>query len=361
MKFDLIYEMATDKPDDRRAVQTVYRQALEQILLAEELDYSTVWEVEHHFLREFSHSPAPEVFLAAVAQATSKIRIGHGCVLLPHAFNHPIRVAERIATLDIISDGRVEFGTARSSEYELAGFEISLGETRAMWQEAISIIPKMWHDGDFSYEGRFLSIPPRQVTPKPIQDPHPPMWMACTSPESWRIAGLNGLGVLGFSYVASVDELKNNLNAYREALKTAEPAGDFINSKVAIATQVYCTDDNEQALEEAYDACAWTVLNNFKLLAPKTSEGGWQSLAPEVAQMMVAIEAGARDMYEMMNERNAIIVGSPEKCIEKVQMFADLGADHIICQTQMHGMAHERIMSSIDLFGRKVIPAFSDS
>ena len=118
MKFDLLYELQMPKPHDVDSEYRCYHEALEQIVLADRLGYDTVWEVEHHFLTEFAHSSAPEVFLAAVSQRTKNIRLGHGVTLLPHKFNHPIRVAERVAALDLISDGRVEFGTGRSSGFE---------------------------------------------------------------------------------------------------------------------------------------------------------------------------------------------------------------------------------------------------
>src|SRR5512139_1566171 len=149
MKFDLLYELQVPKPHDERSEWRCYQEALEQIELADRLGFDTVWAVEHHFLSEFAHSSAPEVFLTAAAARTKKIRIGHGVVLLPSKFNHPIRVAERVAALDLISNGRVEFGTGRSSQYEQAGFEIDTDLSREMWQESLSIIPRMWTEDPF--------------------------------------------------------------------------------------------------------------------------------------------------------------------------------------------------------------------
>src|SRR5215472_16555651 len=144
MKFDLLYELQMPKPHDARSEYRCYHEALEQIVLADRLGFDTVWEVEHHFLTEFAHSSAPEVFLAAVAQRTERIRIGHGVVQIPYKFNHPVRVAERIAVLDIMSDGRVEFGTGRSTPFEQAGFEIDVEESRAMFEESLELIPRLW-------------------------------------------------------------------------------------------------------------------------------------------------------------------------------------------------------------------------
>src|SRR5262249_20542160 len=192
MKFDLLYELQMPKPHDARSEWRCYHEALEQIVRADELGYDTVWEVEHHFLTEFAHSSAPEVFLAAVSQRTRRIRLGHGVTLLPHRFNHPIRVAERVAALDLLSNGRVEFGTGRSSQFEQAGFEIDTAESRDMWQESLEIIPRMWTESPFEYAGKYVRIPARDVIPKPVQKPHPPIWAAATSPPTWELAGRDG-------------------------------------------------------------------------------------------------------------------------------------------------------------------------
>jgi len=182
MKFDLLYELQMPKPHDASSEQRCVQQALEQIALADRLGFDTVWAVEHHFLTEFAHCSAPEVLLAAASQRTERIRLGHGVVLLPYKFNHPIRVAERIATLDIVSNGRVEFGTGRSSQFEQAGFDIDFQASRDMWQESLEMIPRMWTEDPFEHRGRFITVPPRSIVPKPVQRPHPPIWMAATSP-----------------------------------------------------------------------------------------------------------------------------------------------------------------------------------
>ena len=208
MKFDLLYELQMPKPHDERSEYRCYHEALEQIELADRLGFDTVWEVEHHFLTEFAHSSAPEVFLAAVVAAHQahphRPRRRAAAVT---SSTIPIRVAERVAALDLLSDGRVEFGTGRSSQYEQAGFEIDTEQSRDMWQESLEIIPRMWTEDPFEYHGRFVTIPPRSILPKPLQKPHPPIWMAATSPQSWEIAGRNGIGILGLTIFVSVPQL----------------------------------------------------------------------------------------------------------------------------------------------------------
>lgn len=355
MKVDLLYELALDDPSDREAEHRMFHECLEQIELADRVGFDTVWEVEHHFLTEFSHSSAPEVFLSAVAQRTKNIRIGHGVVLLPFPFNHPIRVAERIATLDHLSNGRLEFGTGRSSEFEQGGFEISPQESRAMWQEAVRIIPRMWTESPFSYEGRFFNIPERNVVPKPYQDPHPPMWMACTSPESWRLAGENGLGALGFSYVASFPEFADNIAIYKEAIKDAEPAGKFVNDRVAAFTMVLCGDDLEETRRLGFEACTWYTAESYKILLAKSAAGGWKQLSNN--PFMQAVLEQPEKAYELMIEHNSIVVGDVEECIRKIEAYQEnLEIDHLLCLTQMRGVPHEKVMRSIELFGQHIIP-----
>ena len=182
MKFGLLYEM--EMPAEMGASEyDIFWQAVEQVKLAEQVGFDYVWAVEHHFLEGFSHSSAPEIFLATVAQHTRTIKIGHGVCLLPIPFNHPARIAERTATLDIYTNGRLQVGTGRSiTMEELGGFNISPDDSKPMWDEAVHEIPKMWTQHEYEgHEGTYFTMPPRVVVPKPLQKPHPPMWMACTN------------------------------------------------------------------------------------------------------------------------------------------------------------------------------------
>src|SRR5258708_7443039 len=175
----------------------VFQQVIAQVVEAERVGFSNFWSVEHHFLSEFAYSSAPEVLYGALSQRTSKIRIGHGVRLLPFPYNHPIRVAEMGATVDLLCDGRMEFGTGRSvSRDELEGFGINPSETRALWEEALDVVVGAWTNEVFSWEGKYFKIPPREILPKPLQKPPPPLWCASTGPEPHEIAGRKGLGLL---------------------------------------------------------------------------------------------------------------------------------------------------------------------
>src|SRR5213082_964972 len=201
MKFGIFYELSVPRPWERESERQVYANALEQVRLADELGFDYVWAVEHHFLEEYSHCSAPDLFLTACAMQTKRIRVGHGIVACVPEYQSPIRVAERAAVLDILSGGRVELGTGRSATWtELGGFRANADDTKKTWDEFVRVIPKMWTQERFSWEGRAFSMPERNVLPKPLQQPHPPMWVAVTSPGTELDAGERGLGALGLNF-----------------------------------------------------------------------------------------------------------------------------------------------------------------
>src|SRR5436190_7358980 len=200
MKFSLFFEMQIAGATREKEVR-IFHDCIQQALLAEELGYHCIWEVEHHGLYEYSHSSAPEVFLSFVAARTRRIRLGHGVTLLPGRYNHPLRIAERIATLDILSGGRVNWGTGKSSSrVEQVAFETNPAELHAQWLEALEMIPRMWSSDVFEHAGRFFKVPPTQVIPKPLQQPHPPIFAACSKPDSAALVGKLGLGALNFAF-----------------------------------------------------------------------------------------------------------------------------------------------------------------
>ena len=376
MKFDLLYELQMPKPHDERSEYRCYHEALEQIELADRLGYDTVWEVEHHFLTEFAHSSAPEVFLSAVSQRTRRIRIGHGVVLLPHKFNHPIKVAERVAALDIISDGRVEFGTGRSSQYEQAGFGIDFRESRDMMQESLEMIPRMWTEDPFEYQGKFVSVPSRSIHPKPLQKPHPPIWMAATSPEGWEIAGRNGIGILGLTIFVRLPQLADRVKAYRNALKQAKPVGKFVNDRVGAFTIVHCAETKEEAIANGgADAAINYLLYAFRVLGGFADPSGkgmqrdyseleiqstpYRDLIAKEYPIILKMQSN-QCTFEDLDEEDMVIVGDVDHCIRKVERYKKAGLDHFISLMQADRIPHAKVMRSIELFAKEVMPRFRD-
>jgi alkanesulfonate monooxygenase SsuD/methylene tetrahydromethanopterin reductase-like flavin-dependent oxidoreductase (luciferase family) len=216
MKFALFYEIPVARPWTPGKEHAAIKNTVEQAVLGDQMGFHSFWTVEHHFLEEFSHCSNPEILYGAVAARTKDLRIGYGVRLLPKPYNHPVRTAESVATLDLLSDGRVEFGTGRSStRAELEGFGIDPHETREQWQEALGHIVGCWTHDVYEFQGKHWSMPPRRVLPKPLQDPHPPIWGATSSPEGHRAIGQQGIGLCSFTVGVPPEDLAERLELYR--------------------------------------------------------------------------------------------------------------------------------------------------
>ncbi len=244
MRLSLAYEMQRPTVDDHAVIE----ETIQQCVLADQVGFDTLWFVEHHFLTSFSMSPCPEVLFGALSRLTKRIRLGFGVVILP--YHHPVRVAERVAMVDHMSGGRVEFGTGRSAPYEQTGMGLDPRNTRAMWEESLRMIPKIWEDGLFSWEGQFWNVPPREVRPKPYQKPHPAIWVAALQPATYQLAAELGIGVMALS-VASPSFLAPHIKAYKERVRQAKPVGKFINDQWLSTTMAVCGSDGKAAREIA--------------------------------------------------------------------------------------------------------------
>src|ERR671930_364033 len=256
MRFGIFYEHQLPRPWEDGAEEKLLADALEQVELADRVGFHSVWEVEHHFLEEYSHSSAPEVFLAAASQRTQRIRLGHGIVQLPPGFNHPARVAERIATLDLISGGRVDFGTGESSsEAELGGFRIDPAEKRAMWEERLRVTLRCLTEVPFTgHAGRHVTMPPRNVVPKPKQRPHPPVWVACSRRDTILTAARKGIGALSFSFVEP-EAAKEWADEYYRLIASEEcvPGGFAVNPNIAVVLPFMCHRNEQTAIDRGID------------------------------------------------------------------------------------------------------------
>jgi alkanesulfonate monooxygenase SsuD/methylene tetrahydromethanopterin reductase-like flavin-dependent oxidoreductase (luciferase family) len=357
MKFGLIYEICRPDPDWATEADT-YRQALEQCVVAEEVGFDHVWAVEHHFLENYSLSAAPDVFLSAVAQRTERIRIGHGVRLLPPPFNHPARSASSAAVLDILSDGRLEFGVGRSiTEQELGGFGIDPGDSRPMLEEVLPEIVKMWTNHTYpGHSGVHFSMPPRVVQPKPLQSPHPPLWMACTQPSSFELAADFGAGALAFG-LGLPGDLAEAVRVYKA--RVANPrrqAGVFVNDNIAAAGMMFCANDDEKARSMGGAAQLWYAANAAALFAPWAAreEPGYEYYH-QLAKDPSLFEAAA--LRQRLDD-GLSLVGTPDKVSEGVRRYEDLGIDQLICIVQVGRVTHADICDSLRLFGDQVIPRF---
>jgi natural product biosynthesis luciferase-like monooxygenase protein len=357
MKAGLIYEIESIAPHAAGHEARVYRETMAQIELADRLGFDSVWTVEHHFLNEFSYCSAPEVFLACVSQRTERIRIGHGVVVLP--FNHPVRVAERIAVLDIMSNGRVEFGTGRATTMdELRGFGVPPEETRPRWAEAIEAIPRMWREEQFSMRGRYWTVdPPVSVIPKPIQKPHPPLWVASTNPETFVLAGERGLGVLCFTLGVELPEVRKRIQLYRDAIRSARPVGLAINNQVSMNIMGLIGDDVRETEEIAREALLWYVRKGFELVssvaAAASTDDSYRYL--KTASRFDPSQI-TRDYYQFLKDNDLVAVGGAAEALRVARRYRELGADQVLFFLQYGAIPHERIMRAIELIAREVLP-----
>jgi alkanesulfonate monooxygenase SsuD/methylene tetrahydromethanopterin reductase-like flavin-dependent oxidoreductase (luciferase family) len=357
MKFGMLYEMETPRPWNALSEYNVYWQALAQIELADRIGVDYVWEVEHHFLEEYSHSSAPEVFYGAVSQRTKNIRIAHGVRLLPFKFNHPIKVAEQAAVLDIMSNGRMDLGTGRSTTVqELDGFSVDYERTRQEVREALEVIVKAWTDEILEFDGKLLKIPPRRVVPKPIQKPHPPMWMACVAPDSYEIAGDRGLGVLSFSL--NFELVQKSMEAYRTAFaKRSDQVPKVPNEQFGGLIICHVAENKE---EEAIglEGARWFMHHVAKLFEPLTVKNKLYSY--EYLRNLMNLDLDPKDVPDsQLKQHHMVVVGDWEEVCRKLEVFQKSGIDQVIMFKQAGHIPHQNIMKSLRLFGKHVLPHFN--
>ncbi len=383
MKLALQYEMQRPTLDDH----LVLKETMEQCILADEVGFDYLWFVEHHFLTGFSASPCQDLVFAALSQRTKQIRLGLGVVILP--YHHPNRVAERVAMLDHLSEGRVDFGTGRSAPYELTGMGIDPRDSRDMWEESLTMIPKIWESDWFSWEGRFWNVPSRQILPKPYQKPHPPIWVAALQPATYDIAAEKGIGVLAFGSSAPAS-LEPYVRAYREKIRHSNPVGAFVNNQWANSTLGICLEDNKEARElgaqslknffgpdrpyvqgqrdiyarllEQWGGVPDHLKQNFSRYV-ETVEG---EEAPEDVLDFSGGEAIAHKVWndldaDTLSDRGVVIAGDPDSCIEALKKHEAIGIDQMMIMMQTETIPHDKVMKSIELFGKYVIPEFKKS
>jgi len=350
MKFGLFYEHQLPRPWHDGDELKLFQNALDQVELADRLGFDHVWEVEHHFLEEYAHSSAPEVFLGACSQRTKNIRLGHGITLMPPAYNHPARVAERIATLDLVSNGRVEWGTGESAALlELGGFGILVPEKRGMWREAVEQCANMMVMDPYpGYDGKYFSMPCRNVVPKPVQKPHPPLWVACSNRETIKLAARLGIGALTFAFV-DPEEAKQWVDEYYRIFREeCVPIGHAVNPNIAMVTGFSVHPDEEEARRRGEDGFRFFgfALGHHYIFGEHT---------PGRTNVWDAFEA-ARPFLPQGGPNRGI--GTPAQLRAHLQGFADAGVDQVAFIQQGGRNRHDHICEALELFAREVMPEF---
>lgn len=359
MKFGVFYELQLPKPWKPGDEAKLFHEALDQVVLADRLGYDYAWEVEHHFLDEYSHSSAPEVFLAAAAARTSKIRLGHGIRQVIPNYNHPARTAEGLATLDIISNGRAEFGIGEgATRLELGGFNIPAKEKRAMAIEAGEQIANMMVLDPYpGFEGKYFSMPCRNVLPKPVQSPHPPMWMACTNRDTIKVAASLGVGALAFSFL-DPEEAHKWSEIYYGIVKSEQcvPIGHSVNANIAMVSNFSVHRDREEAIRRGHEGFEFFGYALNALVAHDTVPGRTDLWG----DYLKARGNRTEEVIEAAKRADAIAtgIGTPEDMRAHLKAFQAAGVDQVIFMQQAGRNRHEDICASLELFAAEVMPEF---
>jgi alkanesulfonate monooxygenase SsuD/methylene tetrahydromethanopterin reductase-like flavin-dependent oxidoreductase (luciferase family) len=342
-----------DVPDQWSVERQRLRNEIDWTIAADRAGFKYTWATEHHFLTEYSHLSANECFLPYIAALTENIHLGTGIFNITPPVNHPARVAERVAMIDQLSGGRFEFGVGRgSSTTEQRGFRIDDPElTKRMIDEVLPQFKRMWGGNEFRFDGEFFSMPPRNVLPKPMQDPHPPMWIAAGNPSTFEKAARMGLGVLCFT-TGSPDVLAPLVETYKKEIVNAEPVGEYVNNNVMVTSQMLCLEDGQKAREIASDmtsgyqnSLVFHYLDTFPT-PPGIPE--WPVLIPEptIEDLDARIESGL------------VCVGTPEEVEKSVQAYADIGADQLVFGMLSTTMPVEIAIEAVETFGKHIIPVF---
>jgi alkanesulfonate monooxygenase SsuD/methylene tetrahydromethanopterin reductase-like flavin-dependent oxidoreductase (luciferase family)/putative sterol carrier protein len=373
MRFSIFYAHQLPRPWDAESEHRLLKEALEQVELADRLGYDTVWAAEHHFLEEYSHSSASGVFLAACSQRTENIRLGFGTVPLPTGYQHPARVAETAATLDLVSGGRVELGTGEtSSAAELGGFGVDRDSRRPQWAEALEVVARMMVEEPFAgVEGTYITMPPRNVIPKPLQKPHPPLWVACSRRETVRLAAEKGIGALSFSFVEP-EEAEAWVNEYYEIIASDRcvPVGFAVNPNVAVALPMMVHPDEAEAIERGIDGAHFFgyALAHYSVFGEH--EPGrtpvWEAFLERrddagFARKIIAADGAALGVKVLQQGLGSLrgAIGTPGQVRELVGRYEKAGVDELIFVVQAGTTQHDHIMEALELFAAEVMPEFA--
>lgn len=333
-----------------------HERLMNEVRIAEAGDrtnWKYVWVTEHHFLTEYSHISASEIVMPHILARTERIRVASGIINVTPPVNHPARIAERVAMLDHLSGGRFDFGTGRgSSTTEQAGFGITDPDlTKEMFDEVMPEFRKMWSQDSYSFDGRFFSMPERNVLPKPHVKPHPPMWVAAGNPDTFEKAGRLGLGVICFTG-GSPEKMKGLVEIYKEAVANADPVGDYVNDNVAISTSFMCLEDGDAARQHMttsrngrQQSLVFKYLDTF----PKP---------PGIPDWPTEIPDPTLEQLEVGFQKGTSIVGNPDDCAEALEKWRAIGVDQLIMGPTGSAWPYELVEESVELLGTKVIPQF---
>lgn len=357
MEFGLFFNGYLPGPAtfDRDSEHTMLMREAQYAVLADSHNWKYVWFGEHHSLTEYSHMSAPEVMIPYVAAQTSRIHIGSAIMNLSPKVNHPPRMAERVAMLDHVTQGRFEFGSGRGAgQHEMQTFDLSTSETKPMWDEVAPELIKMWETIDYQFEGEFFRVPyPHNILPKPYGVGHPPMWLGCGNPTSFTKAGNLGIGAIAFNF-EPVMNLKGRIDNYKAGVaECTEPLGEYINDNVMMTNAVVCLEDGKRAREIAMSN-GRGYLNSLVALYHSTmppQKGGvtWPEHPRQIAteaELDYAIDNGY------------LLCGTPEQVLDQISKYQEVGTDQLVFGIPNEGFEHDEVLEMLEIFGDRVIPEF---
>ncbi len=352
MRFGTFYFFQTPPGHDH--AQVVHRE-LDQMVWAEELGFDRIWLTEHHFI-EYGIAVDPAMLAAAAAMRTRRVRIGLAAAILP--FHNPIRLAEQLAMVDILSGGRLDVGVGRGNRpAEFAGYNVPQEESRERFDEAVEIMTRAWTEERFSYEGRFFRVPEARVIPKPVQRPHPPLYQVCVSKDTIEATAVRGLPMLNSLLYGSVEQLVEKRDTYVKACQKAGRSDAAIQSLLdrwGVSRHIYVARTDARALAEAKEAELWyqEALRRFQV--PERIEDAHPSLQP-----------GFRAVAERLSKvtweglvAETLAFGSPDTVAAKIEEMRRIGVGEVMCWMNFGGLPQDKVRRSMELFAREVMPQF---
>jgi len=358
MEFGLFFNGYLPGPaaHDHGAEHQMFMNELQYAILADTHNWKYSWFGEHHCLTEYSHMSAPAPFMGYVAAKTERIHIGSAITSFPTTKEHPVRLAERAAMLDHLTEGRFEFGTGRGAgSHEVRTFNgLETAATKAMWDEVIHEIPRMWAQEDYQYDGEHFSVPtPHNVLPKPLGGSHPPIWVACGNPATFAKAGGHGIGAIAFNF-EPIHNLKGRIEAYKEAAESpTDQIGQYQNNNVMMTNAVICLEDREEARRIAKQDRGYrvTMVNLYHDTMPKSPDAIVWPTPPRHIEW-------TDEILDMAIEGGYMLCGDPEEVCEQLVRYQEVGCDQVVFGTPDEGFNHDQVLEMIEVFGDQVIPEF---
>jgi alkanesulfonate monooxygenase SsuD/methylene tetrahydromethanopterin reductase-like flavin-dependent oxidoreductase (luciferase family) len=334
-----------------------YREALDEARWADEMGFDVFGFSEQHFVQSGYTVSAPEVFLGAVAVCTKHIRLRNLAVVMLR-FNHAVRIAERLATLDLLSRGRMEIGTARSNNFSyMKALGVDPTQTREEWRETLEVVVRALVEPQLEFHGKFYDIDPISVVPRMYQTECPPIFVSATSTPTHQTAGELGIGAMTFENWFGWDYLEECIRIYQSALRNAKPIGGLwrVNpTQSLLSFPSHCAATRKQAIEEARTTIVGLLEAVSHQYAALASHGGG-----DYAYLARIRELGERkaDIDYLYDTSPALIVGTPDEVIERLKKLEKMGIDEIILKID-GGYGHQAVMRGLEMFGKYVIPEF---